>query len=83
MEPAFLLGRDISNISTPHLIRLLRRLWERFQAILCNRLIVAALSGFGSKRTQGCCTYRWRRIQKGLLREGIACGSRDSHHAPV
>src|ERR1700738_3630904 len=50
-SPASLLARDISNISTPHLIRPLGRLWERFQAIWSNRLIVAALSGFGSKRT--------------------------------
>src|SRR4030088_489104 len=33
VEPSVLLARDISNISTPHLIRPLGRLWERFQAI--------------------------------------------------
>src|SRR5512140_2986428 len=25
---------------------------------------------------EGRCTYGWRRIQKGLLREGIACGKK-------
>jgi len=29
----------------------------------------------------GRCTYGWRRIQKGLLREGIACGKK--HVLPI